>query len=330
MRIALIGFGGVGKAFTRLLEEKKEELNRKNISISLTYIIRSQGGVYDPLGITNSSSLIFNPAITFQSLIKRRDVDLLVEATPTNKETGEPGLTHIAEALNSGIHVVTANKGPVLLAYRDLYVMAKRNHVQFAIGCTTGGALPVINAGLFDMAGASISSIEGILNGTSNFIFQEMELNGTSYLDALKKAQGMGIAETDSTLDVEGWDTAIKLLILVNVLMGENKKLSDICVEGITTISAGKIQEVRRDGKRTKLIGKARKTGNDVILSVQSETIDSSHPLYGVNGTNKAVRFISDSLGELTIIGGASGTTSAAASLLRDIINIQKGYQFVS
>ena len=200
--------------------------------------MKQQGGIYNPMGITprliehvhQGGELCEFPdegirKETFQNLIMRRDVDLLIETTPTNNKTGEPGLTHISKALERGFHVVTANKGPVLLAYKQLCTLAAKSHVQLGIGCTTGGALPTINAGRFDLAGAQILSIEGILNGTSNYILSEMEERDCSYEEALKQAQQMGIAETDPSLDVEGWDTATKLLILTNILMEEEHKL---------------------------------------------------------------------------------------------------------
>jgi homoserine dehydrogenase len=237
-------------------------------------------------------------------------------------------MTHIRRSLESGINVVTANKGPILLAYKELKAIAAKNQVQLGIGCTTGGALPSINGGIMDLAGAEILSIEGVLNGTTNFIIDEMENTGSTYMGALKKAQQLGIAETDPTLDVEGWDTATKLLILTNVLMNEEKTLKDISVEGITQITPMEIKECLEEGKKYKLIGRAIKEKGKIKMTVKLEKLDKDHPLYGVNGKNKAVRYISDVLGELTIIGGASGVIPAGASILRDLININRGYRF--
>src|SRR5699024_8396068 len=146
--------------------------------------------------------------VTFTDLIREKDVDIVIEMTPTNLNTGEPGLSHITKSLSNGIHVITANKGPILLAYDELYKIAKENNVQLGIGCTTGGALPSINSGIVELAGSKITSIVGILNGTTNFILEEMEKNGIEYREALKKAQKLGIAESDPTLDVKGFDTA--------------------------------------------------------------------------------------------------------------------------
>lgn len=342
MRIALMGFGGVGKALVKLLSDKEKSLSDQGIDITLHYVINSSEGLYNPTGIDCEGLLKhvgtggrlggFNQTGStrafFETLLRNRDVDVMVEATPTNRKSGEPGLTHVRAALENGMNVVTANKGPILLAYRTLNRLAASKGVHLCAGCTTGGALPAINAGVFDLAGSDIHSIEGILNGTTNYILGRMERDDLGYEQALAEAQRMGIAETDPSLDVEGWDTAIKLLILVNILMNEEKSLDGIRVEGIKRVSRDDILNAKKDGKNLKLIGRAVKTPEGTEISVALEKIGPDNPLSGVNGANKAVRYVSDSLGDLTIIGGASGTTPAAASLLRDIINLGRGYRF--
>lgn len=343
MRIAVIGYGGVGRAFIRLIRDKKNELLKEGIDIIVKYVIEYGGGVYDPKGIDIERFAEFSSANRdiskyseggtqdelFGRLIENKDVDVVIEMTSTNKETGEPGMTHIKKSLESGFHVITSNKGPILLAYKMLYQIALKNNVQLCIGCTTGGALPSINGGIIDMAGADIVSIKGILNGTTNFILQEMETNKVEYKDALKKAQESGIAETDPTLDVEGWDTASKLLILTNVLMNEEKTVKDVNVDGITSIKASDVEQALKQGKKYKLIGKTTKVKDEIEMSVKLELINPDDPLYNVDGKNKAVQYISDTLGDLTIAGGASGVIPAAASILRDLININRGYKYI-
>lgn len=342
MKIAVIGYGGVGKALIRLLNHKKDLLLAEGLDIQVNYILDYYGGIGCPDGIDLPSLVDFTSAekditkfpggsaeITVDRAIENGDVDLAVIMTPTNKETGEPGLSFIRKLLSAGIHAVTSDKGPVLLAYRELSALAKEKGVQLCIGCTTGGALPSINGGMMDMAGACIQSIEGVLNGTTNFILKEMEDTGCSYEDALKTAQECGIAETNPTLDVEGWDTATKLLILTNVHMGLDKTLSDVSVEGITGLTASEVSAAAAEGKKYKLVGRTEaKEDGGVSMSVRLEKLGPDHLLYGVEGKNKAVRYTSDSLGDLVVIGGASGVTPAAASVLRDIVNIHRGYRF--
>lgn len=329
MKIALVGYGGVGAAFIKLLKDKKKYLNKEGAQIQINYILNSRGGIYNPNGIENENIVdSFKKEITFDTIIKNKDVDLIVEVTPTNKETGQPGMDYITSALENGIHVVTANKGPILLNYKKLNDLAIKNNVELCIGCTTGGALPSINGGIMDLAGSDILSIEGVLNGTTNFILNEMEANGGTYSQALEKAQKQGIAETNPTLDVEGWDTASKLLILTNVLMNQEKTLKDMNVEGITKITPAEIKKSIEENKKYKLVGKTTYENGKVNMSVKLQKLSKDHPLYNVDGKNKGVRYTSDTLGDLTIIGGASGVTPAAASILRDIINIHRGYKF--
>ncbi len=327
MRIALIGFGGVGKALLRLLQDKKDELLSQGIDPKVTYILASRGGLFCPEGVDAGALFAHldqggrvdnfpqggSGEITPELLAQRADVDVAIDLLPTNKLTGQPGLSCVQKLLDAGVHVILADKGPAMLAYHDLAQRARARGVQLGLGCTTGGALPSINGGLLDLAGAQIQSIEGVLNGTTNFIIQEMEQTGCTYAQALKKAQDCGIAETDPSLDVEGWDTAGKLLILTNVLMNQNKSL-----------------DARAQGKKYKLMGRTlRDEAGALTMTVAPQAIGPDHPLFSADGKNKAVRYTSDTLGDLTLMGGASGTTPAAASVLRDLINICRGYRFV-
>ncbi|NLY46006.1 MAG: homoserine dehydrogenase [Tissierella sp.] len=342
MRIAIIGYGGVGRAFVRLIIDKKDELYKEGINPIVKYVLGSKGGVYDKEGIDIEKFIDFpsnksiceypeigSKSITFDTVLKNKDVDIVIEMTPTNLETGEPGLNYIRRSLENGIHVITSNKAPILLAYKKLYQIALENKVQLGIGCTTGGALPSINGGIIDLAGANINSIEGILNGTTNYILEEMDRSKIEYPEALKKAQKLGIAETNPTLDVEGWDTATKLLILTNVLMNENKTIEDIDVKGITSIKLSDIEELSKKDKKYKLIGRTTILAGKIKMTVGPEIVGSDNLLYNVNGKDKVVKYTSDTLGDLTIIGGASGVIPAAASILRDLINIHRGYKYI-
>lgn len=331
MNIGIIGFGGVSKAFIKLLIEKEKNLKKKGLELKIKYIIKSNGGIYNKDGI-NLEEIItadykltgfnFIEDINISTIIKNKDIDTLVELTSTNIETGEPGLTHIKLALENGINVVTGNKGPILLEYKNLKKIADENNVKLGIGCTTGGALPSINVGSFDIAGADILSIEGILNGTSNYILTEMYENEVDYDEALKKSISFGIAEANYKLDVEGYDTASKILILANVLMDANLSFKDIKIEGINNLKKGDILEEKYKGNKIKLIGKVHIKDEIVRAYVKPEILNNGHPLYFVDNKNKGVCYKTDTLGDISIIGGASGTINAAASILRDIINI--------
>lgn len=330
MNIGIIGFGGVARAFLQLLVDKEKELN--SLDINITYILSGRGEIFNKEGIEIKKLLEFSKSErdiskfpkgestnTYSNKITKENFDYIIELTPTNIKTGQPAYDYIKEALENKINVITANKGPIALYYKELNNMARENKVSLKIGCTTGGALPTINGGLIDLKGSKILKIEGILNGTSNFILEEMEKELT-FENALKKAQDQGIAEKDPTLDVEGYDSAIKLLILTKVLVDENVSLEDIKIKGIRNITTDEIKKLNEKEKRLKLICKTEIT-DKVKMTVKPEIVDKEDIFYNVVGKNKAIKYTTDTLGELYLIGGASGLTPAAASILRDLLN---------
>ena len=334
MDIGLIGFGGVGQALIKLLIDKESYLLQQyNLKINVKYIIKSNGGIYNASGINLSEILKvideninitchneWKDNLNINDIIDNNDIDTLVELTATNIETGEPGLTHIRKSLENNINVVTGNKGPILLDYKKLKVLADNNNVELKVGCTTGGALPSINGGIYDIAGSKIQSIEGVLNGTTNYILSKMANDNVDYKEALLEAQKVGIAESDPSLDVLGYDTASKIIILSNVLMNSDLKLEDLKINGIEEVRLDNIEKAKVRGNKIKLIGKVYKKDNLVKGYVTPIEIDENHPLYCVDYKNKGIYYKTDTLGDISIIGGASGTMNAAASILRDII----------
>ena len=334
MDIGLIGFGGVGQALIKLLIDKESYLLQQyNLKINVKYIIKSNGGIYNASGINLSEILKvideninikchneWKDNLNINDIIDNNDIDTLVELTSTNIETGEPGLTHIRKSLENNINVVTGNKGPILLDYKKLKVLADNNNVELKVGCTTGGALPSINGGIYDIAGSKIQSIEGVLNGTTNYILSKMANDNVDYKEALLEAQKVGIAESDPSLDVLGYDTASKIIILSNVLMNSDLKLEDLKINGIEEVRLDNIEKAKVRGNKIKLIGKVYKKDNLVKGYVTPIEIDENHPLYCVDYKNKGIYYKTDTLGDISIIGGASGTKNAAASILREII----------
>ena len=331
LRLGIIGYGNLGKATVRLLARKQEQWRSiDGLNLTLTCILEQDGGIVDADGVDCEALAArgdeifdslpgFVPKLAFKEIIDNRLVDIIAEYTPTNKETAEPGLSHIRQALNNGIHVTTSNKGPILLAWQELSTLARERGLLLGAGCTTGGALPSIIAGRDAMAGADISTIEGILNGTTNYILNRME-SGLSYDEALKEAQQAGIAETDPSMDVEGWDTAVKLAILGNVIMDAKIDLRDMPVKGITNLTVDDVKSELTAGRRIKLIGKVWRENGEVHASVAPESVDALHPFYSVSTKDKCVRYVSDTLGDLFVSGGASGPTPAAASAMRDVL----------
>lgn len=327
--IALIGFGAVGKSFVKLLEMKKDLLH----DVNLKYIIKSDGGIYDEDGLnidelmeyTNNKKIQNHPMwsdISIKNILENKDVDILIELTSTNIVDGEPGYTHIRESLKNGIDVVTGNKGPILLHYKELRGLANKNNLYLKIGCTTGGALPSVNAGTTDVLGAQVTEITGVLNGTTNFILEEMLKNRVEYEEALKKAQDLNIAEKDPSLDVLGYDTAVKMAILSEVIWNVDFDFDKLDINGITNVKLDDLLSAEANDDKVKLVARASYLDGNFKFEVKPTVISSDHPLYSVDGKNKGVHYKTDILGDITVTGGASAPLNAAASILRDLLYI--------
>jgi homoserine dehydrogenase len=217
--------------------------------------------------------------------------------------------------------VVTANKSPLVVDLNGLRELARKKGLSLKYSAATAAALPTLDVGVHSLAGAEILSIEGILNGTTNYILTKMR-HGTAYDEALREAQDKGIAERNPALDVEGWDTAAKLLLIANSVLGLDLSLREIHVEGITRLPHRKAAAAREAGKALKLIGRISRSGGRWRAEVAPSIIDGSHPLFGVDGANKGVTFLTDTMGAVTVTGGKSDPRGAAAALLKDIIHI--------
>jgi homoserine dehydrogenase len=179
--------------------------------------------------------------------------------------------------------------------------------------------------GLSCLAGTEVLTAEGILNGTTNYILTRMYEDGCPYAEALAEAQKMGVAEPDPSLDVEGRDTANKILLIANEVRQAGLSLGDIPVEGITRVTPQDIQKARKEGKVIKLIGKAEKKDGKVTASVSPIPLPADHPLAGVRGTEKAISYLTDTMDRVTVSGGKSNPVGAAAAILKDIIRIYQG-----
>ncbi|MFX1450758.1 MAG: homoserine dehydrogenase, partial [Promethearchaeota archaeon] len=228
MNIAIIGFGNVGRAFARILLEKKQDLEKQyGFQSKIIGIFEVNGAFINEAGL-NLKEIVELDSTQFKNhknwkskavtndLIPQLNVDTVVELTHTNIETGEPGLSHIKTALNSNKHVVTANKGPLAVAFPELRELAKKNNCYLRFEATTGGAIPVFHLAETALMGNNIISIKGILNGTSNFILTQMSRQNVPFSIALKEAQELGYAEADPSLDVDGIDAACKIVIIAN------------------------------------------------------------------------------------------------------------------
>ena len=336
----LCGFGNVGRALARLLEERKNLLHEKyGLQLVCHAVIASKGAVASsahlPLleiadFVDRGNRLDMHPQFGLagygvqEAVSESAEPGVLFESTPTNIETGEPGLTHFKLAIEHGWHVVSANKGPLVIHMKELKTAAAKARVRIKFSGATAAALPTTDVGLTCLAGSSISKIEGIVTGTTNLLLTRMAESGQSYEIALKETQKIGMAESDPSLDVKGWDTANKMLILANTLMDCDLKLSDLSVTGIAALDPAYVKEIKDSGKETKLLGVVEKVHGTVKAYVRPTVIEKSHPLFGVNGTEKGITFTTDTMGKITVTGGRAGPVGTAAAMLKDVINIYR------
>jgi homoserine dehydrogenase len=252
------------------------------------------------------------------------DQDVLIDCTPTNIENGEPGLTYILNAIDAGMDVVSVAKGALVHSFKEIKQRSEQKGTKLKYSGATAAALPTIDIGEYSLAGSSITKIEGILNGTSNFILTSMNEEELSFEEALKIAQEKGIAEANPTLDVKGFDTACKLLLLSNSLLGSNYSLKDIKVSGIENLTKADMEQAKGGGKQIKLLARAIKENNQVILEVAPQELSNDHPLIHVKGTNKGIFFETTEMGVICCTGGASHPRGAAAAALKDLINLYR------
>lgn len=339
-RVALIGFGGVNRALAELIATKNDKWER-DLGFRLEIVAVSDlflGSVISPNGI-DAGTLVEaklprggfgqlsggRPEADNEIIIKTAPADIIVEATFTNPNDGEPAVSHCRWALQAGRHVVTTNKGPVAIAGRELKSLAKANGVRFEYEGSVMSGTPVIRLAEKTLAGAEINGFEGILNGTSNFVLDRMEC-GLDFASAVKEAQSLGYAEADPTSDLEGFDVRLKVVILANELLGANLKPEHVACNGISTLSPSDIRQAAKAKSRWKLIGSAaRNKDGGVTACVSPRRLAFEHPLAAVNGAANAVSLRTELLGPVTISGPGAGRTETAYALVSDIVAIHAG-----
>jgi len=335
-KLAFLGFGNVGKALAELLLNKRTDIEKMTgVKFTVTGIATgSHGNTISPDGLDLGHGLDLikskqslesssNQQTSFKNsmdFIKDCGADVLFETIPVNYQTGQPAVDYIRVALNIGMHVVTANKGPVVHAYQELTDLAKTKGVKFYFESAVMDGAPVFGLFRETLPAAHISSFRGVLNSTTNLILTRME-NGESFNDAVKYAQSIGIAETDPSGDIDGWDAAIKLCALATVFMGIPTSPDDVIRTGIRGITPEKIRMAESNGKRWKLVCEARWVEDHLQLSVSPQMVGINSPLYGIEGTTSVVQFESDVLGKLSIIEEDPGTHTTAYGMLADFLN---------
>jgi len=336
IRLGLIGFGNVGQGLAQILRDQGHEYaSRYGLEFRIVGISDAKlGCIWQPAGYTPAQLLEHvthhgtlnglpgeQPGWDALKLAGECSADVIVELSFTNLQTGEPATSHIRAALSAGKHVVTTNKGPVALYYGELATLAAQHGVRLGVEGTVMSGTPTLRLGRELLAAAGIERVQGILNGTTNFILTRMEA-GAAYPAALSEAQALGYAEADPTGDVEGFDAAGKVVILARLLFGAAIGMADVQRQGITGLTPADIETARAAGERWKLIGSLAVSAGQVQAAVRPTRLPLSNPLAGVSGATNAIQFHTGLLGDVTLIGPGAGRLETGYAVIEDLLAI--------
>ncbi|NYT02230.1 MAG: homoserine dehydrogenase [Methanosarcinales archaeon] len=327
VKISLVGYGVVGHGVVEVVGRKRKLMRDLGLDLKIVSITDHTGTVISPDGIAPEKVIgektlqnVKNSDASSKDIIRSVNSDLVVEVTPTNIVHGQPGLGHMEEALSCGKHVVTSNKGPLVVAYSRLKKLADEKGVMLKFEATVGGTMPLISLIERTLVGNKILGVRGVFNGTCNYILTRMAEEKYPYSFALNEAQELGYAEADPTYDVEGVDTAGKVVILANSVFNMDVKYSDVQVRGITEITPEALILAHKRGYAIKLIGEVP------ALTVKPMLVPLGSPL-AVGSTLNAAAIYTDLSETITVTGLGAGRIETASAILSDIVSIYRTKQ---
>jgi homoserine dehydrogenase len=336
VKLALLGFGNVLRAFAVLLSDKTITLEeRYGITMSIVGVAtRSHGIAINPDGLDLVKAVeskhvgelhVGDPVRDAFQFVRECPADIVLEATVVNPKTGQPALDLVRLALESGKHVVTANKGPVAYGLRELRTLAEKNNLGFFFESTVMDGTPLHSVAREGLLAAEITGIRGVLNSTTNAILTRME-EGESFRSALREMQEAGIAETDPSNDIDGWDSAIKITILANTLMGGDIRPTDVQRTGIRDITPEDVRTAVEDGYSLKLVCQAFRNEQGIIsASVAPMELPPEDPLAWLDDTASGITLETDVIDSITIIESPASPYTTAYGMLVDTLNIIRG-----
>ncbi|MEW6729707.1 MAG: homoserine dehydrogenase [Acidobacteriota bacterium] len=334
--IILVGFGNAARRLAELLIERAYQIeDRYHVRFICTAIATARhGSVVSSAGldltaaltrVRNGDSLVglmgAQPVADAFVAIERSRAEILIETTTLNIEDGEPACSHIRHALNLGKHVLTANKGPLAFAAQQLRALARERNLSLRYESTVMDGAPIFNLVERTLPLVQINKLRGIVNSTTNFILTAME-TGRSYQSALAEAQARGIAEADASLDVDGWDAAVKATVLANCLMGANLLPTAVVRTGIGELSTDQLVAARLAGKKIRLVTTVIRSDSEVKASVAPEEIASEDLLYFIDEYSNVLIFETDLMGTIALVEQQPDLTQTAYGLLSDLLAI--------
>jgi homoserine dehydrogenase len=339
IELVLVGFGSVGKAFARLLRRKQAALQSEyNLAFQVNGITTGRhGAAIDPAGLDLERALeLVESGASLDALSAQpapRDTlafiracpgDVLFENTPVDHHSGQPALVHLRAALEQGMHAVTANKGPVVHGCRELSALAAAKGKRFLFESAVMDGAPIFSLFRGPLPAADLRGFHGILNSTTNLILEQME-HGQNFDAAVAFCQRAGLAETDPSADIDGWDAAIKVCALANVLMGADLRPNQVEREGIRSITPAMIEAAHSAGLRWKLVCSARREDGQIQAQVAPGRVGPDSRLFSINGSSSYVEFALDVLPGLGIVESDPGPETTAYGLLADLVNALRG-----
>jgi len=333
VRIILVGYGVVGKGVTTILARRyAEKVTGYGFNPKIVAIADIDGAVINPRGFSpekleaikqkgypiSADPEFGRPGISALDIIESVEAEVVVEVTPVNIKNGEPALSHITKAFKTGKHVVTTNKGPLALAMPALTELAEYNNVFLRFSGTVGGGTPMLEFAKRCLAGDRILAVKGILNGTTNYILTEMGQNHVTFQEALANAQKLGYAEREPSMDIDGFDTACKVVILANWILNKKITLRDVDRTGIRDVTLEALEDAAKRNNTIKLVGSI----DEEKASVKPTEIARTNPLC-VSGVLNAITFSTEYAAEQTLIGRGAGGIETASAVLRDLLDIR-------
>ncbi len=335
LKLCFMGLGSVGRELIKLIDRKRDDVQAQyDLSFKIVGIATGRHGILvDPDGIDHSYALNGDWADRAWAsteenrikMIRECGANVLVEMSPINRETGRPALDYLELALNLGMHAISANKGPVVHGYRHLSALAKKQNKAFLFEATVMDGFPLLNLYRECLPATRVLSFRGVLNSTTNLILTLME-EGRTFDEAVQHAQEIGIAETDPGNDIDGWDAAVKVCVLSNVLMGADIRPQDVNRTGIRAITLEQIKQAQLARRKWRLVCTAEWVEGQLMAKVAPEEVPANDPLFRLYGTTSAIQLKTDTLNQLTLLETAPTPAQTAFGVLADLIAAARGH----
>lgn len=323
LKIAVAGFGAVGRATANLLLSRRERYRQVyGRDVRLVAVCGSRSGLANADGLEAGRLDALEPGLSGPEFIEASGADILIEAGPSDFRTGGPGLAYIRSSLSAGRDAIVISKGALVHSGPELRALARSSGAMLKLSGAAAAALPTIDLIEHSLKGCEVLEIEGILNATTNYLLDAMMNRNLGFDEALSRAQAGGFAEADPRNDTEGWDTASKLILIANFGLDADLTMDDLVVDGIGSIAAHDIETWRKQGLVPKLVGSLVRADGATRAAVGLRAYPLSDPLAHVSGKNKAIRITTDAMGETIAIGSGSEPLATAAAALKDLEHI--------